>query len=284
MINIVSSEVNFDFKRPIKITYFKNGRYRIRQVKKQVNNLNGWVPMDADLMVNKNTGEIKAKNKSENRAQNIQSLMKTIKRIRDIVDYNFSEKKDNILFVTLTYRDNMTNVKQLYKDMDKFIKKLKYHYGQLKYIYTVEPQGRGAWHSHLVVEFLEYKEIFIDNDKEMYKLWGNGFTKTQRPKGIKSIGAYLSSYLTDIIGSDGKKKKGQRLYLYPAGLNIYRASRNIIIPKENEVVIRQEDIEKDKMLFGKGYMIISFNDELQELKEENYISYAYYEKSSIEGL
>lgn len=174
--------------------------------------------------------EYEIKKQSKSREENIQAVKKTVEKIRDIINCNFTGEK-NELFITLTYAENMTDTKRLYLDMDKFIKKMKYKYGDIKYICVIEPQERGAWHCHILIKFLEEKSMFINNS-DTYVMWGEkGFTKTQTIKSIRNIGLYVSAYLTDILDEEGSKKKGQRLKMYPTGINIYRASRNIEKPK-----------------------------------------------------
>lgn len=215
------------------------------------------------LKLNKNeyliidTGEVKEYVKNENRGQNIAGLKKTFKKIRDLINNNFIGA-ENELHIVLTYAENMQDPKKLYKDFDKFMKRFKYRYRHdIDYISVVEPQGRGAWHFHLLLRFNNLEKIYIPNN-DIADLWGNGFAKTKSLKGIDNIGAYLSAYLGDVemtdevvagiltrglhgkievkeIEVDGLKKKfikGGRLHYYPPGMNIYRKSKGIKFPTE----------------------------------------------------
>ncbi|MFT9344314.1 MAG: hypothetical protein ABF526_12040, partial [Liquorilactobacillus nagelii] len=153
----------------------------------------------------------------------------------------------NELFITLTYRSNMTDNSRLRKDFDRFMKRFKYKYNNIKYISVIEPQHRGSFHSHLLVKFLDLNNVFIENEI-VAKMWGNGFVNVKSTYGIDNIGAYLTAYLTDIEVNvdddlnnknvvekqiDGQSKKfikGGRLHLYPSGMNYYRHSKNISEP------------------------------------------------------
>lgn len=201
-------------------------------------NLINYRKISSDRMVDIRTGEIIECNVSGSREDNIISLKKTISRLRDLINCNFFGD-DNELFITLTYRENMTDIKRLYKDFDRFYKKLKYRFKGIEFCYisVIEPQERGAWHVHLLLKALNKDYLFIDNDSVVSKLWGHGFTKTKRLKGVDNVGAYLSSYLTDVLNEKGKKK-GARLYLYPVGVNIYRCSRNCKRPIEEKVMYK----------------------------------------------
>lgn len=204
------------------------------------------------------TGEIKEYNKIENRSQDKESLRKTFKKIRQLINTNFIGL-DNELCFTITYKENVTDPKILYDDFRKFMKKLKYKYKSVDYINVVEPQGRGAWHCHILLRFNDYKKIFIPN-KEISDLWGHGFVKVKAMrKDVDNLGAYLSAYLGDVelqenniselvesgaikpgqafnikeVEVEGVKKKfikGGRLAFYPPGMNIYRTSRGIKQP------------------------------------------------------
>ena len=204
------------------------------------------------------TGEIKEFNKIENRSQDKESLRKTFKHIRELINTNFTGLENELCF-TITYKENVTDPKILYSDFKKFMKKLKYKYNDVDYINVVEPQGRGAWHCHILLRFNDYKKIFIPN-KEISELWGHGFVKVKAmKKDIDNLGAYLSAYLGDVelqenniselvesgaikpgqafnvkeVEVDGVKKKfikGGRLSYYPPKMNIYRTSRGIKQP------------------------------------------------------
>ncbi|MGU8608455.1 rolling circle replication-associated protein, partial [Clostridium perfringens] len=217
------------------------------------------------------TGEIlEYKNRSENRSQDKESLRKTFKKLRELINTNFVGNRNELCF-TITYKENVRDPKVLYKDFDKFMKKLKYRYGSVDYINVVEPQERGAWHCHILLRFNDLKKAYIPN-KEISEMWGKGFVKVKAmKKDIDNLGAYLSAYLGDIeitdsnvtqlvqdgaikvgqsisikeIEIEGKKKKfikGGRLHYYPTGMNIYRASRGIKQPIVSH--ISYEDAKK----------------------------------------
>lgn len=214
--------------------------------------------LNQDLFVINETGEVKEYQHTENRSQNVDNLRRTFKQIRHIINFNFSGG-DNELAFTLTYAENMTDTKRLYKDFEKFFKRLRYRYGKnIDYFSVVEPQGRGAWHCHVLLRFNDMDKVFIPN-AEIAAMWGQGFVTVKAiRKDVDNLGAYLSAYLGDIeltpenqkviaeccpenidkyevkvVEVDGTKKrfiKGGRLHLYPTGMNIYRKSRGIKIP------------------------------------------------------
>jgi hypothetical protein len=188
------------------------------------------------------------------------SVKKSCSNARDLINANFYDCS-KILFVTLTYAENMTDTKRLYHDLDVFVKRFKRHYPSCDaYFIAVEPQGRGAWHCHIIFRFID--DVPFINDLSI--LWTHGFVYiSKRLTDINNLGVYLSSYLcdvefnddncreialnggyydtkdvfekefVDIDGSTKKKKfiKGGRLWMYPPKMNIFRHSKNLIKPK-----------------------------------------------------
>ena len=193
------------------------------------------------------TGEIKEyKQKKETTEKTIKNLKETFTRLRQLIRTNFTDNSKNQLFLTLTYKENMTDEKQLYKDFDAFYKRLKRKLKEhkLEYIAVAEPQGRGAWHFHIMLKSTNQTNLYIDN-KELEKIWGNGYTDAQRLKS-DDVGSYYVAYFTDLLEEDekGNKKrvKGSRLKMYPKGFKFYRTSRGIEKPKE--IKIQYKELEK----------------------------------------
>ena len=199
------------------------------------------------------TGEIKYFKNTNSRQENINELRVTFKKLRDLINNNFKGHINEKCF-TLTYKENMRDTKKLYKDFVLFIKKVEYKFGNLEYISIVEPQGRGAWHCHVLLKF-KNNPGKIDNNNCIEKMWGH-WTTTKRVNNY--MGEYITAYLADIeynqenikmlrekglnglipikeVEIEGKTKKfikGGRLYLYPTGINIFRKSKGIIYPEK----------------------------------------------------
>lgn len=232
------------------------------------NNKNFILKLDKNTYKNLQTGEIKEfnKNKTENK-NNVASIKRTLKSLSNLINNNFIGSNKE-LFITLTYKENMTDTFRLYKDVEKFIKRFKYYLKKqninFDYINVVEPQERGAWHCHILFKFSKY--IFIENSI-IENLWGYGYTKTKRIDNVDNIGAYLTAYLTDldvtnaniykkdivekysIIDNQNKKViKGARLFLYPSGMQLYRYSRGI--KKPVSFIMKFKDIKKDVVGFA----------------------------------
>lgn len=239
--------------------------------------------LSADQYINLLSGELCDFDKSDTRADNTDSLRKSFKQLRDLVNCNTTDN-NKIHWVTLTYSENMTDTKQLYSDFDKFWKRFKYYCNKQgwnvpEYITAIEPQQRGAWHMHCIIIW-DRKRPYIDNNSVFAPMWGHGFTKIQGvPEDCDNLGAYLSAYLSDMSLSedgDGKGKKyvkGARLILYPVGVNIYRHSRGVQLPHSEQLCI--DSIEKEKASSGKLTFECSYTVSDDD-GNTRYISKSYY--------
>ena len=129
------------------------------------------------------TGKKKSNNdKSEN------NLNRSKKKLRRLINSNVS---GNDLFVTLTYKDNMTDIKQCKLDFKKFIMRWNYRRrDKLMYVYVVEFQKRGAVHFHCIF----FNVGFISN-KELSELWGHGFVKVNDIDNFDNVGSYVVKYM-----------------------------------------------------------------------------------------
>lgn len=220
------------------------------------------IKLDKDHGLDTRTGEVIDYQHNQNRAGDMASVAQSLKRLRDIINANL-ENPDRALWVTLTYRENMTDTERLYKDFHAFWKRfLRYlkkgGHPRAEYISAAEPQQRGAWHLHLLAIF-PIKAPYIPNN-DMARIWGHGFTKTKSLQGIDNPGLYLTAYLGDMelteamssgikrgklveVEVKGKQKKaivkGARLKLYPPGFNLYRSSRGVERPKLYKVTEEQ---------------------------------------------
>jgi hypothetical protein len=243
----------------------------------------------------KDTGEVLEYKLSENRAQNESSLRRTFKKIRDLINNNFSGR-GNEIHLTLTYKLNMMDSKQLYDDFRIFWQKFKRRYGSdYDYISVVEPQGRGAWHCHVLIRANKLAKLFIPHE-EMASLWSHGFVKIKALDGVDNIGAYLSAYLADVeltektlpmavmeqreiktVEVNGQQKryiKGGRLHLYPPGMNLYRKSRGIKFPESEHM--KYGDIKKIVGTATPNYSTTVTIQDDEKQKVLNRITYEHY--------
>lgn len=264
--------------------------------------------IDKDHYMDTRTGEVFEYNHTENRAGSRDSIRRTLSDIRALINTNVTVPAF-CRWVTLTYAENMTDTKKLYKDYKNFWERFctwckSNGHSKPEYIVVVEPQGRGAWHIHAFFIW-DSKAPFIPND-ELAKVWGQGFTKIKTVDDCDNPGAYFSAYLGDMpldevdkLSLDDKKRafdssgfveqkeftdeqgnikekkfvKGARLFLYPVGMNIKRCSSGI--KKATVEHMSRFDAEKKvssaKETFSRSYEIL---DDAGAVV--NVISKAYY--------
>lgn len=216
------------------------------------------------------TGEVKEVKHHETRKDNKKGLYRTFAKARGIINANVTDV-EKVRWCTLTYAENMTDTKQLYSDFQKFNQRFQYYckvkgYSKPEYIVMMEPQGRGAWHAHLLYIWQDMKAPFIPNE-DFRELWGHGFVRIKKLDNVDNVGAYLTAYLGDMeitdldvsqaVGKNCKiveteddngnkvKKaivKGARLDLYPSNFNMIRTSRGVKRPTEE--MMSQEEANK----------------------------------------
>ncbi|MEE3333860.1 MAG: hypothetical protein VZR54_06230 [Ruminococcus sp.] len=234
------------------------------------------IPLSKNDYIVVSTGEVKkVEHHAEDRTENLRNLEKSMRALSDLINANISPENAHFCrFITLTYKENIQNPEQLYKDFRNFNKRVKrfmekqnYHY---EYIVTVEAQERGAFHLHCIFIF-DKKAPYIDNSK-LAEIWGLGFVSVKAiDNNVDNIGKYLTAYLTDlpidnnadistdVIGGtikdvkNGDKTKriikGARLKLLPVGIRLFRYSRGIKKP----IVYETTYNEAVKALSDNGY-------------------------------
>lgn len=260
--------------------------------------------LDKDHYMYLDTGEIFECNHIENRSESKFQVGQSLKRLRDYINTNVVEP-NYCKWITLTYKSNMTDSKQLYNDFKRFMTRFKRRFKEYKieYIVAMEPQARGAWHCHCIIIF-DRVAPFIPN-ATIEKLWEQGFTKITKLDDIDNIGAYLTAYLGDMeftkenileLQKQGLKVsqmalkevneiegiklkepksfiKGGRLYMYPPKFNLYRISRGIKKPKKEyySYHVAKEKAGLRVPTYSKGIKISDLDNSF-----DNIIIYEYY--------
>lgn len=256
------------------------------------------IKLDKDHGLDTRTGEVIDYQHNQNRAGDMASVAQSLKRLRDLINANL-EDPDTALWVTLTYAENMTDAKRLYKNFHAFWKRfLRYlkreGHPPAEYIGAAEPQGRGAWHLHCLFLF-PCKAPYIPN-ADIARVCRHGFTKTKSLQGIDNPGLYLTAYLGDMeltealssgikrgklaeVEVKGRQKKaivkGARLKLYPPGFNLYRNSRGVKRPEVCQMTEQEAQAEVSGMPLTYE-KTISITDEGGTLR--NIINYRTYTK------
>lgn len=257
--------------------------------------------LNKDEYVDLKTGEIKEFNHFENRKDSYNSLRQTFKKLRYLVNNNFTGKK-NELWVTLTYRgDEQTNdIKKVSKDYDNFRGRFDTRFKKMSTIdmlKILEPHASGNWHLHVLIRFNDIKSIYVSSS-EMAKLWSHGFATVKSLKDVDNIGAYISAYLSDlelndetaiialkedreisvkkVDGEEKKFIKGGRLHMYPPGANIFSKSSGIKYPERKKTTYKNA-----KKKVGSAKPHFKTSKYIQNDDFENTITYEQYNLKRI---
>ena len=145
-------------------------------------------------------------------------------RIRQLV---LSANLDHLL--TLTYRDNVTELRQASDDLRRFIRTIRTKLPGFLYVAVPERQKRGAWHWHLAVAGRQ--DVVL-----LRRLWlrvvGDGNIDVQKPRSQQNrrlaLVRYLGKYLAKGFADEDKELHRHR---FRASLGIEVPSETIEIPE-----------------------------------------------------
>lgn len=169
----------------------------------------------------------KSENYEENRKQVLQRAKKNLRRL---INANVGQygKEFTAKFLTLTFRDNITDIETANYEFKKFIQRLNYYcYGtkkaNLKYTCVIEFHKSGVIHYHVIIYNMPY--IKANN---IANVWGNGFIKINKIDDVDNVGAYVSEYLGNAEKGQGKDVLDDRLQ----GKKSYFSSKGLFKPIE----------------------------------------------------
>lgn len=118
-------------------------------------------------------------------------------------------------FFTLTFAENVTDLKYANNQFSCFIRRLnryldKIGKDRMQYIAVVEFQKRGAIHYHLLCNL-----PFI-SAKKLQEIWQNGFVKINKIDDVDNVGAYVTKYMSK--DNEDERLVGNRCYFTSQGL------------------------------------------------------------------
>jgi hypothetical protein len=137
-----------------------------------------------------------------------------------------------LFFLTLTFAENIKDVKKANNEYRKFIQKINYEIlgskkgKYLEYVCVPEFQKRGAVHYHIVIFNLPFMKNVYD---KLRKLWGKGRLKLDSIDNVKNVGYYVTKYMTKDIQNEKMK-----------GLKKYFSSKGV---KRSKIVRRKTDVD-----------------------------------------
>lgn len=155
--------------------------------------------------------------KSRRHAANVSRTRNMVRRLA-LANFDSGSK-----FVTFTFADNIQSIPEANREWKKFIQRLRYRYGDFKYMAVLEFQKRGAVHYHMI------SDLPYIPKKALSDLWGQGFLKVNRIKHVDNVGAYIVKYMTKDLMDD--RFCDQKAYQCSKGL-------------ERPLVLRGEEFER----------------------------------------
>lgn len=295
---MVDKEISIPDKHLVTVT--KMNHITEIQYMEKMNTRQNIKKISSDKYVVLDTGEIKEFKRNEKKSDNVNSLYKTFKRLRYLINNNFKGKR-NELFVTLTFakdengwRPDCGDTEFLSVCFKKFMRLLKREYGSIEFVRVLEPHWDGHAHYHVLLRFDDLSSVFIPANEFRDSYWKMGGVKIHSLKDVDNIGAYVSAYLTDvevnkkteldecatgkpteIVEREGKRYiKGGRLKYYPLGVQIYNKSKRVVEPKRAVMTY-----EKAKKIVGSGQptfeknIVIEKDDFTNSIRFESYNSH-----------
>jgi hypothetical protein len=169
-------------------------------------------------------------NPEERRLFSIKRSRDKIRRLCNANCYYYSNYRPK--FLTLTFRDDVTDLKTARYAYRLFNQKLQYRYPKTKYLGVAEIQkkrfekyGVKVWHFHVIY----FNLPFIYGIKSDFEdLWPHGFIKINAIDHVLNVGAYVSKYLRKDLYE--KELVGEKSFFVSRGLqqpNLIRSQQNV---------------------------------------------------------
>ena len=156
------------------------------------------------------------------------ALARAKREVRRLINANVDAWGEKPKFFTLTFAENVTDIKWANSEFKKFKQRLSRHIwrdpNNLKYVTVIEFQKRGAVHYHVVTFNMPYIP-----HADLERIWGHGFVKINAIDDCDNVGAYVTKYMTK--DHDDERLREQKSYFSSRGL-----------AKPVEEIIEKEDL------------------------------------------
>lgn len=152
---------------------------------------------------------------------NIKDVKRKVRKYEEIVMYNFQGGK-NELFITLTCRDKITDLKVIKDRYKEFLKNIQTDYKGLECIALFETTSNSYWHIHLFLKYVDTSKVLtIPHQDLLNKYWTYGAVHIIRNfNTFKSLGH----------SKDSRQEKLERLTNFPKGCRMYSKTKGIKTP------------------------------------------------------
>ena len=183
----------------------------------------------------------------------LRSIMRSKLECQRLAKANINDWKT---FITLTFEENIQDVKKANRKFKYFIDKVRRVKKDLKYLCITEFQKRGAIHYHLLtnIDINDETLMYTQEDNKKFKhikYWNEGFTSVEVMTGdVKKIIGYIAKYMTKDI--DNRLFSHHR-YFYSQNLN--KPIKNYInSDKDNEKDFYIKKIQEKELIYQNEYI------------------------------
>lgn len=207
---------------------------------------------------NNKNGRSEKAGEEETKRHRKETIRKAKQTVRRLINANMNAWGEPPIFLTLTFAENVTDIKKANYEFKKFRERLEYQIQRkLKYVVVIEFQKRGAIHYHAIffnLPFIKYERLA--------EIWKNGYIWINEIDNVDNVGAYVTKYMTkeeqDKVRED--KLKGKKSYFTSRGL------------KKPEEIIDKKKIERiEKALSNAKVFESDFeNDHLGKITYKQY--------------
>lgn len=167
------------------------------------------------------------------------NLARSRREIRRLVWCNMNEYSK---FLTLTYEENMQDLKKFYFDWKMFVQSMRRKGYDLKYLYVLEHQERGAIHAHVVLFNNEFIPWPVIKDS-----WKHGGIDIHKIRKVNNLGSYVCKYLTKDTLSEYNSKS-------------YCTSRGLKRPIERKITLQEgANLNEELSCFGQSVFTAEYN-------------------------
>jgi hypothetical protein len=150
----------------------------------------------------------------------IDNAQRAISQCKRVINSNAGKSPYSDKFVTLTFKEEETDLTRCNNLFKCFIKRLEYNIGQnIEYIAVPQIQwkrfnkyGVKVWHYHVLLFGMDYLK-----SSELRRIWGRGFIRINAIDKITDVGSYVSRYMEKDF--EGWLLKNHRRYLTSSGLH-----------------------------------------------------------------
>jgi hypothetical protein len=161
-------------------------------------------------------------------------------------------KADRML--TLTVRENITDMDEANKLFVRFIKLVHQEYPNWKYVSVAEQQKRGAWHYHIAVSGFQNVKFLRNAWNEVLKKRGGGNIDVTSPRAKGAarnkvspmIAGYLTKYMTKAFADTHVSGR----YRYRSSNGIELDEKTIWLPSQSWRDCQHDAAELMEQLYG----------------------------------